>query len=80
MAIVQLEVVQAAHKEHSEAVRSRGGRLGWRGRRGTGRNCNRSGGERGAGGRCRSWEAGRSGAESPTLRRPGVTFPDPARA
>ncbi|XDA81587.1 hypothetical protein R6Z07F_011516 [Ovis aries] len=47
----QLEVVQAAHKEHSEAVRSRGGRLDWPGRRGTGRNCNRSGGERGAGGR-----------------------------
>lgn len=80
LAIVLLEVVQAAHKEHRRAGRSRGCRLGWPGRRGTGRNCNRSGGERGGGGRCRSGEAGRSWAESPTLGRPGVTFPGSARA
>lgn len=79
LAIVQLEVVQAAHKEHSEAVRSRGGRLDWPGRRGTGRNCNRSGGERGAGGRCRSREAGRSGARVPDSQESGNDLPPPSQ-
>jgi hypothetical protein len=38
LAIVLFEVVQAAHKEHNPAVRNWGCRLGWPGRRGTGRN------------------------------------------
>nr|XP_024652138.1 uncharacterized protein LOC112428703 [Macaca nemestrina] len=45
LAIVLLEVVQAAHKGHSRAVRNRGCLLGWPARRGKGRNCNRSGEE-----------------------------------
>lgn len=58
------------------------GLAGWAGaaRRGTGRNCNRSGKERAGGARCRSGEAGRSQAESPTLGRPQVTFPHSSRA
>lgn len=77
LAIVLLEVVQAARKKHHQEP---GLPAGWPGTRGPGRDCHCSDGERRGGGRCRSGEAGRGRAESLTSRRPGVTFPHPARA